>query len=375
MKQLDLKKLSANINAIAEADLAEKKVFGSAYCVYQAGSTVFEKYYGTTGLDGAPVTGKTIFRTASMTKPITAAAALLLWDKGLLSLDDPADKYLPALRGVHVMDADGTDHGEAKTLPTVRQMLTHTSGIGSDIAKCERMTAEDKATMEASLRYHVKTGLDFEPGTRQQYSGLAAFDAVGQIIEILTGMDFQCYLQREIFAPCGMTDTIFTPSDEQWARTTAIHNRVDGENVEAPIPDNTVIDSYPCSHFVGGGGLVSTLPDYLNFAKMLLNRGRIGDMQLLSETAVQQMATPQVSPAIMPGNEMWALGGRVITGEAYPALPVGAFGWSGAYGSHFWVDPENDLCAVFMKNSLVDGGAGNQSAQAFERAVYASFAL
>ena len=375
MKQLDRRKLSANIDAIAEADLAEKKVFGSAYCVHQSGSTVFEKYYGTTGLDGAPVTGKTIFRTASMTKPITAAAALILWDRGLLSLDEPAAKYLPALRGVHVIDADGTDHGEAKTLPTVRHMLTHTSGIGSDLVKCERMTPADKETMDASLSYHVINGLDFEPGTRQQYSGLAAFDTVGQIIEILTGMDFERYLQKELFAPCGMTDTVFTPSADQWARLTAIHNRIDGENTEVPMAPGQVIDTYPCTHFVGGGGLVSTLPDYLNFAKMLLNRGRVGKAQILSEEAVRQMSTPQVSAAIMPGNEVWGLGGRVITGKAYPSLPVGSFGWSGAYGCHFWVDPENELCAVFMKNSLVDGGAGNQSAQAFEQAVYTAFAL
>jgi CubicO group peptidase (beta-lactamase class C family) len=125
---------------------------------------------------------------------------------------------------------------------------------------------------------------------------------------------------------------------------------------------------------LGGAGLVSTLRDYSKFAKLLLNKGKIGDIPLISEETFNLLCTPQVSQGIMPGNARWGLGVRVITDESYPYLPVGSFGWSGAYGSHFWIDPVHKIFAVYMKNSKIDGGAGNESAVKLEKAVYSSFA-
>ena len=119
--------------------------------------------------------------------------------------------------------------------------------------------------------------------------------------------------------------------------------------------------------------MVSTLDDYSKFAKMLLNNGKTPKKQILSEKAFRALHTPFVSEEIMPSNERWGLGVRVIVKEDYKTLPVGAFGWSGAYGSHFWIDPINKVAAVFMKNSLFDGGAGNESARNFEKAVNDSF--
>ena len=152
-----------------------------------------------------------------------------------------------------------------------------------------------------------------------------------------------------------------------------MHNKIDGNNSVAKMKENCIFYDYPCMHYLGGAGLVSTLDDYSKFAKMLLNKGKTPKKQILSEETFRLLHTPFVSEEIMPSNERWGLGVRVIVKESYKTLPVGTFGWSGAYGSHFWVDPTNKVAAVFMKNSLFDGGAGNESARNFEKAVNDSF--
>lgn len=150
----------------------------------------------------------------------------------------------------------------------------------------------------------------------------------------------------------------------------AMHNKVDDKNDVGITYSGCVFERFPCEHKLAGAGLASTLNDYSNFAKMLLNKGEINNKRIISEQSFKMLSKPYVPEEIMPCHERWGLGVRVITNEAYCLLPVGSFGWSGAYGSHFWIDPENDICAVFMKNSKFDGGAGNRSAVRFEEAVF-----
>ncbi len=369
MKQLVFQLLAQNIDQIARYDLDQGKIFGSAYYVCQ-GQTALTKCYGAASSHSdLPITDTTLFRLASMTKPITAAATLILVDRGLLSLDDPISQYLPGFADIHVISNDGSDLGRPRRQPLIRDLLTHTSGIGSDPIKHQAMTAEDKQTLDASIEYYIRSGLDFEPGSQQLYSGVGAFDVMVKIIELIVGTDYLTFLKQEIFEPCSMEDTTFEPSPQQWQRLAAMHTNIDGKNTHRIMPMNCIFEDYPCTHYLGGAGLVSTLKDYSRFAKMLLNNGRTSQTQLISEDTFRLLRTPQVSRQIMPGAERWGLGVRVITEDSYPYLPVGTFGWSGAYGSHFWVDPENDLIAVYMKNSQVDGGAGNESARKFEEAV------
>ena len=153
----------------------------------------------------------------------------------------------------------------------------------------------------------------------------------------------------------------------------AMHNRVDGVNCIEKMIENCVFSVVPCTHYLGGAGLVSTLADYSKFAQMLLNKGKTPTKQIIREDTFRLLHTPFVSEDIMPGSERWGLGVRVIVSEDYGTLPVGAFGWSGAYGTHFWIDPINDIAAVYMKNSLFDGGAANESARNFEKAVNDAF--
>ena len=372
MKQLDMTRLTENIDEIAQYDITNNKIFGSAYYVYQDG-VEFEKCYGETSLHAdTPITNTSIFRLASMTKPITAVAALILVDSGLLSLDDTVDKYLPEFKDIKIIHSNGA--AAPKNLPTIRHILSHTSGIGSNADKLATMTAIDKKTLDSSIAFYIKSGLDFEPGTAQAYSPTGAFDVLTKIIEIVSGTSYLRFLEEYLFEPCGMTDTTFTPTAEQQARMVAMHATSNGENAVAQMPSGCVFEDFPSTHYLGGAGLVSTLRDYSKFAKLLLNKGKIGDITLISEETFNLLCTPQVSQGIMPGNARWGLGVRVITEDSYPYLPVGSFGWSGAYGSHFWIDPVNKIFAVYMKNSKIDGGAGNESAVKFEKAVYSSFA-
>ena len=133
------------------------------------------------------------------------------------------------------------------------------------------------------------------------------------------------------------------------------------------MPKNCVFENVPTTHSLGGAGFVSSLKDYAAFAGMLLNKGKINENRVITEKAVALLSSPQVPESIMPGNWRWGLGMRVITGENYKYLPVGAFGWSGAYGTHFWVDPVNNIAAVYMKNSKYDGGSGAVTAYNFEK--------
>lgn len=369
MKQLCVNSLFENIDRIAQYDFEQKKVFGSAYTVFYNGE-VLKKCYGTRTLGtGDPVTDTTVFRLASMTKPITAVAALILAERGLLSLDDTVDRFLPAFADIQIIDALG-NVTPLKKLPTIKSILTHTSGIGSNHEKQDTMTAKDKQSLDSAIAFYLKAGLDFEPDSMQKYSALGAFDVLAKIVEVISKTDFLTFLKKEIFEPCGMCDTTFLPGEEQWSRMAEMHNRENGKNTVFKMPDGCVFEDVPCTHFLGGAGLASTMRDYCKFAKMLLEGGKAENARILKEETVHLLRTPHYYKR---PTESWGLGMRVITKETDTLLPEGVFGWSGAYGSHFWVDPTNRLFAVFMKNSKVDGGSENESAKKFEKAVYSSF--
>ena len=368
MKLLDKNSLAENIEQIARYDLDNHNLFGSSYFVYQNGEMVFKKHFGYVCEDTSEKTDdNTIYRLASMTKPITSVAIMILVERNILSLSDPVSKYLPEFKDIHIMSADGIDLGKTKVEPTIKHCLTHTSGIGG--GKAISLTESEKKSTDEMLKRFVSQGLGYEPFTKQAYNGYAAFQVLAAIVKKVTGQGYEEFLKKEIFIPCGMSDTTFSPSKAQWTRLMTMHNKIDERNAVGVTYPGCIFEQIPCEQELAGAGLVSTLEDYSSFAKMLLNKGEINGHRILSEQSVREISTSHVSKEIMPGNERWGLGVRVIADEAYLSLPVGSFGWSGAYGSHFWIDPENNICAVFMKNSRVDGGSGNASARRFEKAV------
>lgn len=182
-------------------------------------------------------------------------------------------------------------------------------------------------------------------------------------------MSFSEFLKKEIFIPLRMCDTTFDPTEEQWSRTVCMHTYNDGIVAFKPQNTSSIFGGYPLTYTCGGAGLVSTLADYEKFTDMLLSRGIARDgTRILSEDSVKLMATPAEPYGISPSQRR-GLSVRVIINDSN-RLPKGSFGWSGAYGCHFWVDPENKITAIYMKNSTFDGGSGAQTAANFEKDVY-----
>ena len=370
MRVLDIEKLSANIESRMKNDLDANNLSGASVLVKQGGKVVYKKNFGTTSPCGSePVSDSTIYRLASMTKPITAVAVLILVQRGMLSLDDPIEKYIPKFKSAFLIDENGNKIANS-TPPTIKHILTHTSGIGSGplwVKAVSTITREERATVDSFVNFVANQPLSFVPGTKCEYSGIGAFSVLTAIIEKLSGQSFESFLKKEIFDPCHMVNTTFSPSAEQWGRVITMHAKADGKSIVGKTHQGCVFGDYPPTNPLGGGGLISTVNDYMNFADMLLGGGNFEGTQVISNEMLKIMSTPQIPESIRPGNQRWGLGVRVITNTN--TLPVGSFGWSGAYGTHFWVDPENEIVGIYMKNSHFDGGAGAKTSAYFEKDV------
>ncbi|MBR5520311.1 MAG: beta-lactamase family protein [Clostridia bacterium] len=381
MKYLNKARLAELLEARYAEDAAANKVGGTAVCVTQNGEIVYENYFGTVSPDSSePLHDKTIFRLASMTKPITAVAIMILVDRGLIDLEDTVEQYFPefANRMVVTTDADGKINGKvpAKEPIRIKHLLSHTSGIGCGVLLEQShngMTAKDDRTLETALGYYATLDLAFEPFTTQSYSPLYAFDVAASIIEKVTGLTYDVFLKQELFDPCEMHDTTFAPTDEQYGRIIGMHNLVEGQSVCVKTPNGAIFGNTPVTHFLAGGGLVATMRDYVNFAEMLRLEGTFHGRRILSPEAVRTLSSPIVPPEVMGGETArWGLGVMVIATDKHPIMPQGAYFWSGAYGTHFWIDPQNQVTAFFMKNSFFEGGAGARTEVNFEKDVNAA---
>lgn len=369
---LDPQLLARNISRRISEDVQSQRVCGAAVAVLQRGERIYEANFGYQHPESSePLRKDAIFRIASMTKPITTVAILQLAQRGLLKLSDEVSKYLPQYARIPLAS------GGYNTVPLrIWHLLTHTSGMEADAGYREtaryQIAPEHNQTIAGAVDYYATLPLPYEPGTYRRYSGRVAFDVLGRIVEIVSGMDFAQYVQKEITAPCGMVDTTFAPSDAQWERVVGMHDYRDGKSVVAETVPGCVVESCPVTHPLGGSGLVSTLSDFIKFAQMLLNKGMTPNGRILDPEWIEQMATPQLPVELMSESVNQGLGVRVITGDGYPWLPGGTYGWSGAYGTHYWVDPVNEIVAVYLKNSRYDGGSGALTGKHFEEDVFLS---
>ena len=376
MISLDINKIQNNISQTCSADLSAGHIGGAAVLVKQSGKTIYKDFFGSAG-EGREINEKTLFRLASMTKPITAVAVLKEIGKGNLSLDSTVDEFIPEYAEMTVGDLDKNGEivvvGQAKSKITVRHLLTHTSGIGSGklCSKEDKLTVGAQTDLKSITDAYDKLPLSFEPYTAQAYSATVGFDILARIVEIVSGKSYDRYLKEEIFEPLGMADTTFAPTEEQWERMTLMHSYEDGISSFAPLNKKTIFGGYPLTYFCGGAGLASTLSDYEKFVDMLASRGKTenGD-QLIHAELIDLMATPGEPFGISP-SQRWGLSVRVITTDTN-RIPKGSFGWSGAYGCHFWVDPTNNITAIYMKNSTFDGGSDAKTAADLEKNVYLS---
>ena len=385
MKQLNQAKLTELLNQRLADDRADGRIGGTGLCVMQDGREIYKSYSGMWSYaQHIPLDEKngdgTIFRLASMTKPITAVATLIQVARGKLSLDEPITGLLPQFSDMWVgemKDGHVVPKEPARRLLTPRILLSHQNGLhAGELGNTQGLgTPEDHRDLAHLVDYLSKIKLDFQPTEAQFYSPTAAFDVCARLVELTSGLPYNEFVKKEIFEPLGMNDTTFTPTEDQWSRFIIMHNRREadghGESEDGATIPGCIFESFPLTWFSGGAGLCSTLPDYVRFAEMLLRGGTTPEgTRLLPEALIRDMGTPCVPFEIMPAWERWGLGVRVITDERH-WLPVTTFGWSGAYGSHFWVDPVNRITAVYMKNSRYDGGAGSQTSIHFEQDVYA----
>ena len=359
MQNLSKMELEKRIDEIANFDIDEFNVFGSSYVVNQNGKTILKKHYGVTSENGYPVSDKTLFRLASMSKPITALATLLLVDKNLISLEDKLNSYIPQFKDSRVK---------------IKHLLSHTSGI-DDTNDVNLMTAEDKASVNNTINFFADKKLAFSPGKKDLYSAFAAFDYLVAVIEKVTKEDYFYYLSKHILQPLNMRNTGFIPTKEQWNDFIQVNGKSENGCKKCDMNDGCIFNDFPCNHYLGGAGMFGCLSDYLSFAELLLNDGVTNSGErIISAKTLKAMLTNQLSTTSfeLDKEETWGLGVRIVTSDNHATLPKGAYGWSGAYGSHFWIDPKNKISAVYMKNSAVDGGASNASAVRFEKAVYQS---
>lgn len=368
MRKIDSNKIGCLITKHTNQELCENRIGCKEVIVHQDGECVYRDVFGTeSGM---------IYRAASMTKPITTVAVLQLIDKGLISLDDKVSRFYPEaadLKVAVIEDDRVVDCVPIKKELTVKNLLNHTSGMG-----CEPLTnilgnTNNAMTLDEAIEDIFSKPLSFEPDSGECYCATEAFDIAAGIVQKVSGQAFDVYLKEHIFEPLGMVNTTFAPTDEQWKNVVSMHNRTEDGKSEILIrPEGCVFDGFLVKRMPAGAGLVTTADDYIKFADMLCSNGKTrGGKQILSEKAVEMMSTPQVDQDM--GYEKWGLGVRVVISEEYPfGLGVGCFGWSGAYGTHFWIDLKNHISVVMMKNSCYDGGAGNQSARQLEMDVHDS---
>ena len=370
MKVLNEAKLRSAIEKRMADDIAQNRVGGASLLVVQDGKEIYRASFTNPQMAGQSVTEDTLYRLASMTKPISGVAAMILVERGLLRLDDTVESYLGTFGDMLVLDGEGGTFPTDRRV-TVRHLLTHTSGIGSGAAidySTSHRTSADLVDNASYVRHLEQMPLSFVPGTRQEYSGIAAFSVLTAIIQKLSGLSYEEFLQKEIFRPLGMVDTTFVPSEAQRARIIPMHDLVEGECALGPTYEGCVFEQIPVTNFLGGAGLVSSTADYARFATMLLHGGAYEGGRILTEESVRELSRPDVP---MSDTESWGLGVRAVRAQGN-TLPIGAFGWSGAYGTHFFVEPENRIVGIYMKNSAYDGGSGAVTSANFERDVYAA---
>ena len=347
---------------------------GAVTLVARNGRIAYHEAQGLMDLEAKkPMVKDGMFRIMSMTKPIVGVAILMMMEEGKVRLQDPVSKFVPEWKNMTVAvpqpappgaraggAAPGGRGGPAPeprfyTVPverevTVRDLLTHTSGVvsGTNSNFANRaVAAGPKETLADYIPRLGKVPLEFQPGSRWAYSAAAGFDVLSRIVEIASGMPIDRFLKQRLFDPLEMKDTTYiVPTGNP--RLARLYTRAP-EGGLRPGSDPGFMNGV---YFSGGGGLVSTAPDYAQFALMLVNGGELNGVRILSPRLVELMGSV-FAPDTLPGRpkgESYGLSVRVVNDPVArnSFLSEGSFGWSGAFGTHFWVDRKEKLIAIAM---------------------------
>lgn len=378
---------------------------GVVALTYQGGKVLDVTTVGKRDIEaGAPMQRDTLFRIASMTKPVTTVAALMLLEEGKLKLDDPITKWAPEFANMRVLvNADGPVDVTvpAKRDITIEDLMTHRSGLAYGFSSRGPIAeAHDKAlggpldstkTADEWMAAIATLPLTFQPGEKMHYSH--ATEVLGFLVGRIAGTTLRAFLMERIFGPLGMKDTDFFVPVEKRDRLAVLY-RFDDKSASLKRVDMPLLDAAP-SYTAGGGGLFSTVDDYLPFARMLLNGGEVDGVRLLKPETVKLMRanrlTDEQRQDLFLGMPMWAgmgfgLGLSVVDAperNMFGVGPAGCFGWPGAFGTWWQGDPQNDLIMIYMiqhsiplnpdAGAQIAGGrglAGRLALPVYQRATY-----
>jgi CubicO group peptidase (beta-lactamase class C family) len=344
----------------------EEKIAGAVTLLARHGKIAHIGVYGSQDRESrTPMREDAIFAIASMTKPVTSLAVLMLYEEGKFLLTDPVSKYIPEFANVRVIvpgqevsDSPATE--PAKSPITVRHLLLHTAGLsyGSGAhAKLYRnagsgdWSSPERTAKDMTLAL-AKLPLLFHPGEKYAYS--LSDDVLGYFIEVVSGMPLDRFMEERIFQPLGMKDTFFYVPDARKSRVASIYRTIGTGLEKQPLNKKLTVSPSERRFFSGGGGLYSTVQDYARFCQMLLNKGELDGVRLVSRKTVEMMTVNgvgDIDPGLSEGGDKWGLGGVSVRTRYFPdaeILSPGCYMKTGAYSTQFWVDPKEDMFGIFL---------------------------
>ena len=344
----------------------QKKYAGILTAIARHDKLAFAECFGMMDIEAdKPMRFDTIFRIASMTKPIASVAAMMLYEEGRFQLGDPVSRFIPEFKDLKVYKS-ATEVVPAEREVTIRDLLTHTSGLSGgfnpqrdpvDALYQEARVRNPAGTLEDMIAKLAKLPLANQPGSEWRYS--LSTNVVGYLIQVISGLSLDVFLRQRIFEPLGMTDTGFDVPPEKLDRLAALYGPADnGLKPADALWLSTSGFTTPATFFSSEGGLVSTTTDYLRFSHLLLHNGELDGVRLLSRKTVELMTTNHLSGNLLPYRLLgtvqrglgFGLGLSVVMdiGQTGILGSVGTYSWAGAFNTLFWVDPEEDLIGILM---------------------------
>ena len=394
-----------DVNGAMERYIANQEIAGGALMVRKNGEIVYQNKWGYADLAAkAPVEYNSIYRMMSLSKVAVAVAVMKLVEEGKIGLDVPVSRYIPAFRNPRVVndpryaakegDPPGAflqklfsfDKDDVKTIPadrevTIRDLLSHSSGLEMGPYGFLRMFKypDIRNTLKEVTEKYATYPLDFQPGTGTGYSGMASFDVLLRVCEVVSGLEGNAFMKQTVFDPLGMKDTAFWLTPEQEKRLVRVYKREN--NLLKDVTDTAEdMDSilhrgkgYPC----GSGGLFSTVEDYERLGSVLCNEGSIDGVEYLKPETVRLMATEAPAMHLEPEpGYVWGLGVKIRQDKEKGGFVAteGTYGWSGAFGTHLFISPKDHLECVFVSNRSDAGGSGFYISREVEDMVFRVFA-
>jgi CubicO group peptidase (beta-lactamase class C family) len=377
----------AGIDAALGGAVERKEVPGVVALVTDRRRVLYQNAFGVADVStGRALSTDAVFRIASMTKAITSLAAMQLIEQGRFGLDDPVEKYLPEFANLKVFESFDPATGAyrlrpASRAPTVRHILTHTSGLGYPFTS--PILRDFKP--QSGENYPFGGPLLFDPGERWHYG--TSTDVVGKLVEKVSGQKLEDYFREHIFAPLQMSDTSYNVPQEKASRLVAAQQRA-GERMDGTIVLQTPQPGLTIPEPIGGGGLASTANDYGRFVRMLLNGGELDGARVLKAETVTLMGQNNIGALSVPalktalprsadfsfiadGRDKWGLGFLITTDQVPGKRSPGSLSWGGINNTYFWVDPSRGIAGVILMQYLPFADAKALGVyDAFERGAY-----